>query len=67
MMKKTFKKLFVSRTTVRNLNGPDLERVAGGQTLTTCTDLCTDPDLCDGTANPRFCNLDTQFIHGCAG
>ena len=67
MKKATFKKLVVARATVRNLNGPVLERAAGGQTLASCTDLCTDPDLCNDTAVPRFCNLDTKFIHGCAG
>jgi len=61
------KKLVISRQTLRSLSAPQLERAFGGQTLATCTDLCSDPDLCTGTAVPRFCNLDTQFIHGCAG
>lgn len=54
MKKTTSKKLVVSRTTIRTLRAPELERVAGGQTLATCSELCTDV-VCP----------DTQFIHGC--
>jgi hypothetical protein len=57
-MKKTIsKKLVLSRQTLRLITGTELERVAGGQTLRTCSDLC-------GDTNPH-CNPDTQFIHGC--
>ena len=66
-MKKTLKakRLSVSSTTIRSLSNPQLGQIAGGQTLATCTELCSSPDLCTDTARPRFCNLDTQFIHGC--
>jgi hypothetical protein len=61
------KKLAVSTTTIRILSEPQLERVGGGQTLATCSDLCSEPQLCHDTAVPRWCNLDTAFVHGCAG
>jgi len=54
MKKTTSKKLVVSRTTIRTLRAPELERVAGGQTLATCSELCSDA-ICP----------DTAFIHGC--
>ena len=60
------KKLSLSRTTIRNLSLPDLKRVAGGQTIWTCSELCTIPAACTDT-DGHWCDLDTQFVHGCAG
>jgi hypothetical protein len=51
----------------RALGRPESGHVAaaGGQTLLTCSDLCTQRACTD--TNGRFCDLDTLFIHGCAG
>lgn len=66
MKKTSSKKLMLARDTLRHLNALDLRRAGGGQTLLTCSDLCSSPDLCTDTNVPRWCNLDTQFVHGCA-
>ena len=53
-MKKLSKKLALAGETLRRLHNGRLHEVAGGQTLATCSQLCSD------AACP-----DTQFIHGC--
>ena len=54
-MKRTVsKKLVLGSTTLRTLSADALHNVGGGQTLATCSALCSD----------RICP-DTQFVHGC--
>lgn len=48
------KKLVVQRSTLRMLSIDAAQKVRGGQTLATCSALCTDV-VCP----------DTQFVHGC--
>lgn len=49
------KKLVIQRSTLRALSIDAVHSVRGGQTLATCSALCTDI-VCP----------DTQFVHGCA-
>ncbi|HEY0989527.1 MAG TPA: hypothetical protein VGD80_20805 [Kofleriaceae bacterium] len=53
-MIKSKKKLALRTETILHIGKHQLRAVAGGQTLATCSELCTE-DICP----------DTQFIHGC--
>jgi hypothetical protein len=54
-MLRSKKKLTLSAETLRNLRHDQLRTVVGGQTLATCSDLCSDV-ICP----------DTKAVHGCA-
>lgn len=54
MKRETKKKLSLEKTTIRALSMMSMQRAVGGQTLATCSAICSD----------RICP-DTQFVHGC--
>jgi hypothetical protein len=68
-MKKNLRKLSLSRETLRTLESPALERIAGGAKppaqTTTCTSDCTSSPIlaCDYTLScPELCHFTTAVV-----
>ena len=53
-MKRNVKKLAFEKSVIRALSSSQLDGAAGGQTMATCSELCSEVRC-----------PDTQFVHGC--